>query len=56
VTGGDGAAPEPLRQAIAAHLSPLFSQAVLLDAGATPERAADMTTSAFPATVRCLLS
>jgi AcrR family transcriptional regulator len=54
--GGDGAAPEPLRQAIAAHLSPLFTQAVLLDADGTPELAADMATSAITAAMRQLLS
>ncbi len=54
--GGDGAAPQQLRQVVAAHLSPLFTQVVLLDADGTPELAADMATDAITATVRQLLS
>ncbi len=54
--GGDGAAPQQLRQVVAAHLSPLFTQVVLLDADGTPELAADMATAAITATVRQLLS
>jgi AcrR family transcriptional regulator len=54
--GGDGASPSQLRQAVAAHLSPLFTQAVLLDAEGTPDLAAEMATNAIAATVRQLLS
>ncbi|MGF6886705.1 AcrR family transcriptional regulator [Nocardia sp. GAS34] len=54
--GGDGAAPQQLRQVVAAHLSPLFTQVILLDADGTPELAADMATDAITATVRQLLS
>jgi AcrR family transcriptional regulator len=54
--GGDGAAPQQLRQTVAAHLSPMFTQAVLLDADGTPDLAADMATNAIAATVRQLLS
>jgi AcrR family transcriptional regulator len=51
-SGGDGAAPQELHQAVAAHLSPMFTQAVLLDADGTPELAAELATSAIAATVR----
>jgi AcrR family transcriptional regulator len=53
--GGDGAAPQELRQAVAAHFSPMFTQAVLLDAGGTPELAAELATNAIAATLRRLL-
>jgi AcrR family transcriptional regulator len=53
-SGGDGAAPRELRQAVAAHLSPMFTQAVLLDADGTPELAAELATSAIAATLRDL--
>jgi hypothetical protein len=54
--GGNGGAPEPLRQAVAAHLSPLFTQSVLLNADGTLELPADMATTAITATVRQRLS
>lgn len=53
--GGGRATPRLLRQTVAAQLSPMFTQAVVLDAGGTPELAADMATSAITATVRLLL-
>jgi AcrR family transcriptional regulator len=53
---GDGSAPEEVRQAVAAHLSPMFAQAVLLDADGSPELAAELATNAIVATVRALLS
>jgi AcrR family transcriptional regulator len=39
--GGDPA-PQPLRQIVAVHLSPMFTQAVVVDAAGTAELAADM--------------
>lgn len=54
--GGDGPAPQELRQAVAAHLSPMFTQAVLLDADGTPELAAELATNAIAATARQLLN
>ena len=54
--GGNGPPPEPLRRVVAAHLSPMFTQAVLLDADGTPEVAAELTTTAITATVRQLLA
>jgi len=54
--GGDGVPPPQLRQAVAAHLSPIFTQAVLLDAEGTPDLAAEMATTAIAATVRQQLS
>jgi AcrR family transcriptional regulator len=54
--GGEGAAPRELRQAVAAHLSPMFTQAVLLDADGTPELAAELATDAIAATVRGLVN
>ncbi|HZD13881.1 MAG TPA: helix-turn-helix domain-containing protein [Pseudonocardiaceae bacterium] len=54
--GGDGATPQQLRQTVAAHLSPMFTQAVLLEADGTADLAADMATNAIAATVRRLLS
>jgi AcrR family transcriptional regulator len=53
--GGDGRPPRELRQTVAAHLSPMFTQAVLLDAGGTPELAAELASGAIAATVRQLL-
>ncbi|MGW5382341.1 TetR/AcrR family transcriptional regulator [Nocardia sp. NPDC003963] len=53
--GGVGSAPEQLRRTVAAHLSPLFTQAVLLDAEGTPEFAADIATTAIVATLNRLL-
>jgi AcrR family transcriptional regulator len=54
--GGEGAVPEPLVRVVAAHLSPLFTEAVLLDARGTPELAAELATNAIATTVRQLLS
>ncbi|NUS94910.1 MAG: TetR/AcrR family transcriptional regulator [Nocardia sp.] len=53
--GGSGTPPEQLRRTVAAHLSPLFTQAVLLDAEGTPEFAAEMATTAVTATLYRLL-
>src|SRR5258705_10395069 len=53
--GGDGAAPPELRQVVAAHLSPTFTQAVLIDADGTAELAAQVATDAISARVRELL-
>lgn len=53
--GGEGPPPDRLRRTVAAHLSPLFTQAVLLDAEGTPEFAADIATTAIIATVHELL-
>ncbi|GGL31677.1 TetR/AcrR family transcriptional regulator [Nocardia jinanensis] len=55
VAGGTGTPPEQLRRTVAAHLSPLFTQAVLLDAEGTPEFAADIATTAIVATLNRLL-
>ncbi|WP_040789348.1 TetR/AcrR family transcriptional regulator [Nocardia paucivorans] len=52
---GEGTPPDRLRRTVAAHLSPLFTQAVLLDAEGTPEFAAEMASTAIIATVRGLL-
>jgi AcrR family transcriptional regulator len=53
--GGAGAAPQELCQVVAAHLSPVFTQAVMLDADGTPELAAELATDAIAARVRALL-
>ena len=53
--GGGGRPPRELRQTVAAHLSPMFTQAVLLDAGGTPELAAELAAGAIAATLRQLL-
>ncbi|MDT8915906.1 helix-turn-helix domain-containing protein [Amycolatopsis sp. PS_44_ISF1] len=53
--GGEGTAPEELRQTVAAHLSPMFTQAVLLDAGGTPELAAKVATNAIAGATRRLV-
>ncbi|WP_327151862.1 TetR/AcrR family transcriptional regulator [Nocardia sp. NBC_01329] len=53
--GGSGTPPEQLRRTVAAHLSPLFTQAVLLDAEGTPEFAAEIATAAITATLYRLL-
>jgi AcrR family transcriptional regulator len=53
--GGDGPPPERLRQTVAAHLSPLFTQAVLLDAEGTPEFATEIATTAITATMHELI-
>ncbi|WP_210747314.1 TetR/AcrR family transcriptional regulator [Nocardia speluncae] len=52
--GGPGAPPDRLRRTVAAHLSPLFTQAVLLDAEGTPEFAAESATAAITAAVHRL--
>lgn len=49
--GGTGAPPDQLRRTVAAHLSPLFTQAVLLDAEGDPDFAADIATTAVTATL-----
>ncbi|WP_051161794.1 TetR/AcrR family transcriptional regulator [Nocardia brevicatena] len=53
--GGEDPPPDRLRRTVAAHLSPLFTQAVLLDAEGAPEFAADIATTAIIATVHELL-
>jgi len=53
--GGAGPPPEQLRRTVAAHLSPLFTQAVLLDAEGAPEFAAEIATTAITATLHQLL-
>ncbi|MET8797446.1 TetR/AcrR family transcriptional regulator [Nocardia sp. NPDC004568] len=53
--GGTGTPPDQLRRTVAAHLSPLFTQAVLLDAHGDPEFAAEITTTAVSATLYRLL-
>lgn len=53
--GGEGPPPDRLRRTVAAHSSPLFTQAVLLDAEAGPEFAAEIATTAITATVHALL-
>ena len=53
--GGKGTPPDQLRQTVATHLSPLFTQTVLLDADGTPELAAELATTAITATTRQLL-
>lgn len=53
--GGSGTPPEQLRRTVAAHLSPLFTQAVILDAEGTPDLAADLATTAITATLYRLL-
>jgi AcrR family transcriptional regulator len=53
--GGDGSPPDQLRQTVAAHMSPLFTQAVLLDALGTPRFAAEIATTAITAAVDELL-
>ena len=53
--GGQGDPPEELRNVVAAHLSPLFTQAVMIDAKGTPELAAQLTTDAIAANLRQLL-
>lgn len=53
--GGTGPPPDQLRRTVAAHLSPLFTQAVLLDAEGAPEFAADIATTAITATLHQLL-
>jgi AcrR family transcriptional regulator len=53
--GGRGDPPEELRNVVIAHLSPLFTQAVLVDAKGTPELAAQLTTEAIAANLRRLL-
>ncbi|WP_328606798.1 TetR/AcrR family transcriptional regulator [Amycolatopsis sp. NBC_00345] len=53
--GGNGAAPQELRQTVAAHLSPMFTQSVLLDAGGSAELAAEMATNAIAGATRRLL-
>jgi AcrR family transcriptional regulator len=52
--GGDGATPRQLRQTLAAHLSPMFTHAVVLDADGTTDLAAAMATDAIADTVRRL--
>ncbi|WP_143342456.1 TetR/AcrR family transcriptional regulator [Crossiella equi] len=54
--GGEGETPRLLRQTVAAHLNPLFTQAVLVGAEGSAELAADLTTKAVTATVRELLA
>jgi AcrR family transcriptional regulator len=54
--GGAGAPPELLRQTVDAHLSSLFTQAVLRDAQGTPDLAAELATTAITSTVRQLLA
>ncbi|MFI5775848.1 TetR/AcrR family transcriptional regulator [Nocardia sp. NPDC051570] len=54
--GGRGAAPDRLRLSVATHLSPMFTQAVLLDADGTPELAAQLAASGITATLRELLA
>jgi AcrR family transcriptional regulator len=49
--GGAGAAPQLLVDSFTAHMSPLFTQAVVRDAKGTPERAAELATAAIAATV-----
>jgi AcrR family transcriptional regulator len=53
--GGHGATPQLLRQTVAAHLSPIFTRAVVVDADGTAELAADMAANAIAATVDRLL-
>lgn len=53
--GGAGPPPDQLRRTVAAHLSPLFTQAVLLDAEGDPEFAAEIATTAVTATLYRLL-
>jgi hypothetical protein len=53
--GGPGMPPDLLRHSVAAHLSPLFTQAVLLDADGSPELAGQLAAGAITATVRELL-
>ncbi|RJQ77744.1 TetR/AcrR family transcriptional regulator [Pseudonocardiaceae bacterium YIM PH 21723] len=50
--GGEGDPPQRLYRTVAAHMSPLFTQAVVLDADGTPELAAEMATDAIIAAVR----
>ena len=54
--GGAGVAPPELRRAVGAHLSPMFTQAVLFDAEGSPALAAELATDAIAATVRRLLN
>lgn len=53
--GGDDSTPQPLQQTVAAHLSPLFTQAVVVDAEGNAELAADIAVEAITATVRRLI-
>jgi AcrR family transcriptional regulator len=54
--GREGATPELLLRVVSAHLSPLFTEAVLIDARGTPELAAELASNAIATTVRQLLS
>ena len=54
--GGDGAAPLQLEAVVVAHMGPLFTQAVLVHAGGTPELAAKLATEAIVSTLRESLS
>jgi AcrR family transcriptional regulator len=50
-SGGKGPTPQRLRSSVAAHLSPHFTRAVLIDANETPELAAELATEAIAAAV-----
>jgi AcrR family transcriptional regulator len=54
--GGHGPPPDQLRQTVAVHLSPLFTQAVLIHAEGTPELASELATNAIAATVHDVLN
>lgn len=54
--GGQGVFPERLRQTVAVHLSPLFTQAVVREVDGTAELAAELAATAIAATVRQLLT
>jgi hypothetical protein len=45
--GGVRVPPDRLRHSVCAHLSPLFTQAVLLDADGSPELAAQLAADAI---------
>lgn len=53
--GGEGTTPELLRQTVNAHLSAMFTQAVLNDAEGTADLAAELATTAIVSTLRQLL-
>jgi AcrR family transcriptional regulator len=53
---GSGPPPPQLRQTVAVHLSPLFTQIVLEDADATVEQAVDLAATAIAATLHELLA
>jgi AcrR family transcriptional regulator len=53
---GNGPPPPQLRQTVAVHLSPLFTQIVLVDADATAERGAELAATAIAGTLHQLLT